>query len=337
MSISTHSDDGRGGGGGASGSRSPPRGGRPSPVKAAPRREVLFAPPEPRKEQVEAYVDAILRDPSMNLKGIPDNIEKTIYTIGITMALSACYKVIFSVNGKMILGHHVELEIKEGKVPSPPSRIIGDQLNRIEELVDELLLEELINITWLPDCYEKPLYVNVISAVFTVMESFFAAAKVDFLGQSLEVLMRPQDASANMGARRLAQKVANVRRVSEEVLEDELDEHFKRHNSEWIPDSIERPMFKTIYALVLCITDEVFRDMRVDCLGDEVMFHLVPGPMQWPGGSEGAALAAAEAAAGAARAGQSGAAVAAAAVEYGQHELILAALMGALVGAGLFR
>jgi hypothetical protein len=131
----------------------------------------------------------------MNLPGLPDKIEKKIYTIGISMALTACLKVIFSANGKNVLGHHVELEILQGPVPAPPSRCKGGELAKIEMLVDELLKEEMINISWLPDKYEKPLYVNVIVAILTVMESFFAAARMDFLGQVLTVNLSPADDS----------------------------------------------------------------------------------------------------------------------------------------------
>ena len=137
-----------------------------------------------------------------------------------------------------------------------------------------------------------------------------------------------------------------MRRVSEEVLEDELDKHFATHHS-WVPDRLERPMYKTMYALVLCITDEVLREMRVDCLGDEVLFHLVPGPMPWPAGSPRAGGGGGSGGSGGGGGGGAGGAAGGGAVAlgagaaggrgYGQHELIVAALFGAIVGGVLFR
>jgi hypothetical protein len=287
----------------------------------------MFKAPKPRKDQIEAYVDAILRDPSMNLPGLPDKIEKKIYTIGISLALTACLKVIFSANGKNVLGHHIELEVLKGPVPAPPSRCKGGELAKIEKLVDELLKEEMINISWLPDKYEKPLYVNVIVAILTVMESFFAAARMDFLGQVLTVNLSPADDSLQQ----LAEKIIMVRRVSEEVLEAQLDLHFATAPPNWIPDSFERPMYKTMYALVLCVIDEVFKDMKINFLGDQVLFHLVPGPMPHQEDHDHvASLGTADTSVVDVRASGN-------VRLYGQHEVILAALTGALVGGFLLR
>lgn len=120
-------------------------------VQSPPEREILHIAPQPKKHQIEAYVDAILRDPTMNLPGVPDKLEKKVYSIAINMALRACLKGIFSVNGKMVMGHHIEIEIREGKMPALPTQVAGTELSSVEELVDELLKEEMINITWLPD------------------------------------------------------------------------------------------------------------------------------------------------------------------------------------------
>jgi len=327
----------------------------------------LHTAPKPRKEQIEAYVDAILRDPTMNLAGIPDNIEKKIYTIGISLALTACLKVIFSANGKTILGHHVELEVRpQPKFPAPPTRATGSELRKIEKLVDELLKEEMINLKWLPDRYEKPLYVNVISAVITVMQSVFAAAKVDFLGQVMAVKIGPseedEDGESGDGgdemmatARRFSQRMISMRRVSEEVLDEQLDIHFATsgHVHWLLSDRRERAMLKTVYALVLCSIDEIFKELKINFIGDEVRFHLIAGPMPDPPPEEAAAAAQhgkkgslsgdKTNSAGAATAGGGGAAGGGAAGRggagnvYGQHELILAALAGALLGCFLFR
>lgn len=330
-------------------------------------RTLLHTAPKPRKEQIEAYVDAILRDPTMNLAGIPDNIEKKIYTIGISLALTACLKVIFAANGKTILGHHVELEVRpQPKFPVPPTRATGSELRKIEKLVDELLKEEMINLKWLPDRYEKPLYVNVISAVITVMQSVFAAAKVDFLGQVMAVKIGPseedEDEDGERGdggdeimttARRFTQRMVSMRRVSEEVLDEQLDIHFATsgHVHWLLSDRRERAMLKTVYALVLCSIDEIFKELKINFIGDEVRFHLIAGPMPDPPPDEAAAAAqqskkssgdktssaAAADAAGGGAGGGGAAGRGGAGKVYGQHELILAALSGALLGSFLFR
>ena len=332
----------------------------PAPVPVPHRtHKFLHEAPKPRKEQVERYVDVILADPKMNLQGIPDSIEKKIYTMAISMALSGCMRAIFSVNGKMLLGHHVEVEIRTSDAPpeKPQALGVGSYQQDIELLVDELLKESMINITWLPDQYEKPLYVNVIMAILTVMNSFFCATKVDMLGFTLEMKMHPSGIPGEGGEakmRSFADKIGSVRRVSEDILEEELDKHFHAvaaaGQAHWIPDRLERPMFKTLYALILCVTDEILKDMRINFLGDECVLHLVPGPPEDAAeehkGKHGDKGSKAKGKGGkAATAGEKEERAKSDAVTraqhsglyFGQHDLIVAALVGALIGVFLFK
>ena len=241
-------------------------------------RSVLHAVPKPRREQVDAYVDAILNDPAMNIAGIPDKFERKIYTLAISMALQQCLKVLFSCNGKAVLGHHVELEVRAGRMPVlPPNPRLSHQA--VTRLVGELLSEKMINLTWLHDSIEGPLYVNVILAILTVMHSFFAATKFDMLGHSVSMQLTPLPSDETMAG---IKSRLRARRVDEDIIEEQLDLHFLNAPKHWLPDSLERPIIKTLYALVLCATEEVFKDMRIGFLGDTCILHLVPGPMPSP-------------------------------------------------------
>lgn len=165
-------------------------------------------------------------------------------------------------------------------------------------------------------------------AVLTVMNSFFAATKVDILGHVMEMKMSP----SGHGLRKLADKICTVRRVSEDVLEELLDNHFANAPPNWIPDRLERPMYKTIYALVLCVIDEVFKDMRINFLGDECLLHLVPGPMPLPPGSDQEDFKRRECVAKAAAVAEANEKMV-----FGRHDLILAGLCGALISTFLIR
>jgi hypothetical protein len=156
-------------------------------------------------------------------------------------------------------------------------------------------------------------------------------------------------------ARRFSQRMISMRRVSEEVLDEQLDIHFATsgHVHWLLSDRRERAMLKTVYALVLCSIDEIFKELKINFIGDEVRFHLIAGPMPDPPPEEAAAAAQhgkkgplsgdKTNSAGAATAGGGGAVGGGAAGRggagnvYGQHELILAALAGALLGCFLFR
>lgn len=287
----------------------------------------MFAVPKPRREQVDIYVDAILNDPRMNIQGIPDKIERKIYTLAISMALQQCLKLLFTVNGKAILGHHVEIEMRPGRMPPLPPNPEFEQ-GAVMRLVEELLKEKMINLSWLHDSIEGPLYANVILAILTVMHSFFAATRFDMLGHSVGCNLSPlnQQQQENL-LLCIRNRLREPRVVDEAIIEEQLDKHFLNAPPNWLPDALERPIYKTLYALVLCVTEEVFKDLRIGFLGDTCMLHLVPGPM--PASPEREVLLKK-----AEQWGQRG--------HFGLgggrhgHELLLAALCGAVVSRFLF-
>jgi DNA gyrase/topoisomerase IV subunit A len=50
-------------------------------------------------------------------------------------------------------------------------------------------------------------------------------------------------------------------------------------NSDYIPDLIERGLYKTLYALILSLLDELFAHMKINIIGDQILFHLEPGSL----------------------------------------------------------
>jgi hypothetical protein len=44
----------------------------------------------------------------------------------------------------------------------------------------------------------------------------------------------------------------------------------------YIPDFAERQIFKTLYSLVLCIIDEMTSDLKLNVIGDQIVFKLEP-------------------------------------------------------------
>lgn len=50
----------------------------------------------------------------------------------------------------------------------------------------------------------------------------------------------------------------------------------------YIPDFAERQIFKTLYSLVLCIIDEMTSDLKLNVIGDQIVFKLEPHIVSTP-------------------------------------------------------
>jgi hypothetical protein len=48
-------------------------------------------------------------------------------------------------------------------------------------------------------------------------------------------------------------------------------------NNGYIPDVIEKGLYKTLYALILSLLDELFAHMKINIIGDQIHFRLQPG------------------------------------------------------------
>jgi len=63
---------------------------------------------------------------------------------------------------------------------------------RIEEFVDELLLDENINIAYLPDWVEKQIYLNILTILVGFINKTAKTAKVELLGHEINFKVSPQ-------------------------------------------------------------------------------------------------------------------------------------------------
>ena len=93
--------------------------------------------------------------------------------------LATLYKLMHkAITGVGLLGHHLELDIEEGikgyDVNKPPVDV-----EAVEGLVEILLQEKAVNLTWVADSVEKQIYTNVIVVGFGVVQTFLDSFCID--------------------------------------------------------------------------------------------------------------------------------------------------------------
>ena len=75
---------------------------------------------EIKPQMLDKCVDKILEIDELNISWLPDNIERSIYKYVVDIAFRAIYKGVAGLQGMELLGHHLELELLNGHVPSVP-------------------------------------------------------------------------------------------------------------------------------------------------------------------------------------------------------------------------
>ena len=234
----------------------------------------------PRQETVNEFVQMIMADESMNIYGIPDSLENSIYKLVLNKMLATLYKLMHkAITGIGLLGHHLELDIEEGikgyVVNKPPIDV-----EAVQDLVEILLQEKAVNLTWVADSVEKQIYTNVIVVGFGVMQTFLDSFCVDFCGHRLEAKFKPNGIGYIKKEERMEDFKGFLQTsVDHDVLNDFIDFTMASSGAEdnWVPDQLEKAVFKGIFTLVLYVFKEISGEVVINLLGDNFRMRLMPG------------------------------------------------------------
>ena len=114
--------------------------------------------------QLKRYVDRLLlENPQINVKSIPDVIERSVYMGVVRVVVNSLYFLVGKLHGLPLLGNVICLQLEA----APPPRASGGEVTpidheRLEAVVTRLLSNDSLNQAWLPDAVERQLYYNVL-------------------------------------------------------------------------------------------------------------------------------------------------------------------------------
>lgn len=147
-------------------------------------------------DMVNQYVDQLLADPDINIKGVPDSIERSIYVSTVRLTLNLVYEVVSWLHGTELLGHLFVLE----RIPAKHEDVVALDFRHnfgkvnvpvLEAMADELLKNKTINQRWLPDVIERQVYVNSMRIIFTIIDSIADTMVFQLCGHSLSLRFEP--------------------------------------------------------------------------------------------------------------------------------------------------
>jgi hypothetical protein len=237
-------------------------------------KEIPSKYPVIRQEVIDSYVNRILAEESLNINDIPDMLERHIYTFVIRLIFDSILRCIFSgLHELSFLGHHLHLEyvIENNPIDLPDINTIDKVA--LDALVDKLLQDKNLNIKFLPDHIERKLYSNVILIAFTCLQSVARGTKLDLVGHTIEISMA---ASVNRFENQIMKNLLKPSTISDEEIDRLLDEQIHSSSNGFIPNTLERPLFRTLYKLILRAVQEITSDLSLHLMGDKIIVRLLP-------------------------------------------------------------
>jgi hypothetical protein len=252
-------------------------------------------PPNPladgfSSQTVDELVNEWLQDPSINIRALPDALERQVYRSTVQLTLNAVYRSLASLHGKALLGHELRLRKTSDRSPFEFLSRSHHSTHTIEESVleqvaDRLLQNKAINRPLIPDMVERQLYVNCLKLIFRVLDLLAASLNLTICGHDVFVGLEP--AKHQGGA--ILQDSLNRTTSSLTKLDPEVLREFARQagvrealsNQSWwqrfwyaSQKELLAQLHGSLYGLVLGIVDDILANTSLQLLSENVQVDI---------------------------------------------------------------
>jgi hypothetical protein len=241
-------------------------------------------------EDVDLLVNEVMKDPDINLKLIPDVLEKQIYRSTITIVLNAIYKILGEQHGRDLpAGHCLKLgrrtsSVYRKRIKSYYLESIRDDnfdYETLELVADRMLANPAINLPSLPDGVEKQLYVSCLKLVFRLLGMVAASMRISLCGH--EIGLHITKAAALAVQQSALQSAANTMTT----IDTERIEEFAREaaaindvSKKWFFGKQRQDfliqLHASLYGLILGLLDDVLFNTKLELLSDRVRMDVIP-------------------------------------------------------------
>ena len=256
-----------------------------------------------QEQEIDALVDEILKDRTINIKAVPDAVERRIYKSTILLTLNVFYHLLHSLNGVPLLAHELRLSRRRDaddhnsestsvtKTIQAQTEMINDAV--LEQVADRLLSNKAINSKLIPDVMERQLYINCLKVVFRVLSIVLSSLSIRLCGHDLRILLTPDTmtpvnnaSSATLSLEQSALKVSSsltkidLERVRQFALDSGIDESSNVPLHWWdalfVKQDLVAHLHASLYGLLLGILDDILANTKVEILSDEIGIDIVP-------------------------------------------------------------
>lgn len=202
------------------------------------------------------------------MPGIPDAVERSIYTATVAMTANLVYRWIAELHGIQLFGH--ELILKR-KICSHEKVIIdgehfGIDEKMLEQVADRLLMNSSVNQLLVPDAVERQLYINCLKLIFHMLDTIAASLRITFCGHDLRLHFEPSK-------KPLAPKSSTTHVSSKELVEVAT----RTVNPDGIYGDFQVQLLASLYGLILGLVDDLLANTEIEMLTDRITIDIVQG------------------------------------------------------------
>jgi hypothetical protein len=221
-------------------------------------------------KDLDAFVDSVLSDSSINMSAIPDAVERAIYKSTVSMTANVIYEAVSAIHGTEVLGGY-ELQLSRrqmGKLQVGDGEYVGIDEAILEQVADRLLSNGAINQTMVPDLVERQLYINCLKLIFHLLDTMAASFCITFCGHDLRLHFEPSTKSRDITA------VSSTTKIDVE----ELQALARREvEAQGLYGEFQAQLQASLYGLVLGIVDDLLANTEIEILSDVIGVDIVMG------------------------------------------------------------
>lgn len=238
------------------------------------------------EEDVDALVEELLQDPSINIRAVPDVIERRLYKSTIQITLNLFYGWLSWLQGLPLLSHEIRisrekvstvdglrlsLKSSRGKnstADSPDSdgnegqwqgSMIDEKI--LEEVADRLLTNPNINVGPVPDAMEREVYKNCLKIIFRLLCAVADSFKISICGHDVHLLVEPTATAIGESMLRATEKMETNDETNKDGPKenDNDDDKKKESNSNSNNDDNSKKAFRARSSLTTIDTELLYK------------------------------------------------------------------------------
>lgn len=229
------------------------------------------------EEHTNKMINAIIKNKHLNISYLPDILERSIYKFAIGITYSTLLNWTSRMHGLTFLNHEIIIELdrafdSEAFATRMASEVIDS--SRFERMVDLMLASDKINMGLVPDFIERRIYTSCLIIIFQALQAYARTSSVNFSGHKLEFDFKVNNDWSPEKV--MSEMVLNDDKIIEQLVID----HFSDANIAWLPDFIEKPFVRNLYAMVPALIEQVLGQAELKILGNSVKLKIRPSELQ---------------------------------------------------------
>lgn len=262
------------------------------------------APPDPRNADasaprpstdaaIDALVEAYVENHLVDLPLVPNFIERRIYRGVLKMGLDAltggeeggeggegggC------VGSCVVMGHRIRAHLDPSAVvdavrehrTQKTAEEVAAQRRLIDLMIARFSRHRVLDVRFVPDAVQETMYANVIEMVVGLLQDTLECARAVILGHELSFQFVPTGGGGADPP--VAPESREVTEAREGVVCRMVQAYMEENNRFFIPDGIERALYKAGLNVFLCVVSDLLRGSHLRLMNHRVTLTITPLP-----------------------------------------------------------